>query len=270
MVTTSEHVAWAWSEWGRWLEEREHPQETKEGPQGGGGQEEEPRGGLPNLQLSPASWPQTFLQNALGDLNSLANLRHSWSLATPSPSTCEDFLLTAALLMLLLCLELTIAEHQPLPKPNSTVVTAAVCPHRPWSHPQLLLQLLDGGAQSWKYKPFFLPINCVHWIMKLKKTETRKKEFWTAPHEKETFVKVVALTLLAQKEFDANLTQWCHETEMPSWCPIPKQLDSKETWICNHEQGWASILFKKTQRSLRSFPFFIKECNIFCVLFCSL
>ena len=47
------------------------------GPTRGGGQEEEPRGGLPNLQLSPASWPQTFLQNALGDLNSLANLRHS-------------------------------------------------------------------------------------------------------------------------------------------------------------------------------------------------
>ena len=33
--------------------------------------------GSPNLQFSPASRPQTFLQNALGDLNSPANLRHS-------------------------------------------------------------------------------------------------------------------------------------------------------------------------------------------------
>ena len=86
-----------------------------------GGQEEEPRGGLPNLQSSPAFRPHTFLQNALGDLNS--------PIAAPSPSTCEDFLLSAALLMLLHCLELIIAAHQPLAKPNSTVVTIAVCPH---------------------------------------------------------------------------------------------------------------------------------------------
>ena len=32
------------------------------------GQEEEPRGGLPDLQSSPAFWPQMFLQNALGEL----------------------------------------------------------------------------------------------------------------------------------------------------------------------------------------------------------
>ena len=42
-----------------------------------GRQEEEPRIGLPDLQFSPAYQPQTFLQNALGDLNSLANLRNS-------------------------------------------------------------------------------------------------------------------------------------------------------------------------------------------------
>ena len=35
-------------------------------------------------------------------------------------------------------------------------------------------------------------------------------------------------------------------------------------------QGWASVLFKRTERSLRSFPFFIKEQNNLCVLFCSL
>ena len=36
------------------------------------GEEKEPRGGLPDLQSSPAYWPQTFLQNALGDPNSPA------------------------------------------------------------------------------------------------------------------------------------------------------------------------------------------------------
>ena len=35
-------------------------------------------------------------------------------------------------------------------------------------------------------------------------------------------------------------------------------------------QGWASVLFKRTFRSLRSFPFFIKECSDLCVLFRSL
>ena len=30
-------------------------------------------------------------------------------------------------------------------------------------------------------------------------------------------------------------------------------------------QGWASVLFKRMFRSLRSFPFFIKEQNVLCV-----
>ena len=47
------------------------PAESSEGPQRGAG--EELRGGLPNLQSSPASRPQTSLQDALGDLNSPAN-----------------------------------------------------------------------------------------------------------------------------------------------------------------------------------------------------
>ena len=32
-------------------------------------------------------------------------------------------------------------------------------------------------------------------------------------------------------------------------------------------QGWASVLFKRTFRSLRSFAFFIKECSVLCVLY---
>ena len=35
-------------------------------------------------------------------------------------------------------------------------------------------------------------------------------------------------------------------------------------------QGWASILFKRTFHSFRSFPFFIKECSVLSVLFRSL
>ena len=35
-------------------------------------------------------------------------------------------------------------------------------------------------------------------------------------------------------------------------------------------QGWASVLFNRTFRSLRSFPFFVKKRNDLCVLFRSL
>ena len=42
-----------------------------------GGRRRSPEVGFSNLQSSPASWPQTFLQNTLGDLNSPAHLRHS-------------------------------------------------------------------------------------------------------------------------------------------------------------------------------------------------
>ena len=35
-------------------------------------------------------------------------------------------------------------------------------------------------------------------------------------------------------------------------------------------QGWASVLFKRTEQSLRSFPFFIKERSDLCILLRSL
>ena len=76
MVTTPEHAAWVCSErvGGAVDRRREstcrrHRSTRREVE----GEEEEPRGGLPDLQSSPAFWPQTFLQNALGDLNSPAN-----------------------------------------------------------------------------------------------------------------------------------------------------------------------------------------------------
>ena len=96
----------------------------------GGGEEEEPRGGLPYFPSSPAFRPQMFLQNSLGDLNSLANLGRSWSLMSPKSKHLRRLLLSAALLTLLPCLELTIIAHQPLAKTYSMVVTVAVCPHK--------------------------------------------------------------------------------------------------------------------------------------------
>ena len=44
-------------------------------PEGGRGEEEGPRGGLPDLQSSPAFWLHTLVQSALGDINSPANYK---------------------------------------------------------------------------------------------------------------------------------------------------------------------------------------------------
>ena len=46
--------------------------------------------------------------------------------------------------------------------------------------------------------------------------------------------------------------------------------DSSHCSVGTHEQGWASVLFKRTFQSLRSFPFFIKERSDLCILFRSL
>ena len=48
------------------------------------------------------------------------------------------------------------------------------------------------------------------------------------------------------------------------------QIFMSETLFYTKIQGWASVLFKRTFRSLRSFPFFIKEHSNLCVLFRSL
>ena len=50
-----------------------------------------------------------------------------------------------------------------------------------------------------------------------------------------------------------------------------KELDEQgNNGMIRNKQGWATVLFKRTFQSLRSFPFFIKEPNDLCVLFRSL
>ena len=81
----------------------------------------------------------------------------------PSPSTCEDFLLT-----FLHCLELTIAAHQPVAKPYSTVVTVAVCLHEAGEPSLTITTTAYGGERSHKYKLPSFPVDCIYWIMTLK------------------------------------------------------------------------------------------------------
>ena len=57
---------------GCWPEEREHPQEKREHPQGGGRRRSQRWAPRSSVLSSPAFWPQTLLQRALGDLNSPA------------------------------------------------------------------------------------------------------------------------------------------------------------------------------------------------------
>ena len=45
-------------------------------------------------------------------------------------------------------------------------------------------------------------------------------------------LKLLGWENISPKEFDMNLTQLWHDVEMPSWCLILKQLDSREAWIC--------------------------------------
>ena len=131
MVTTPEHTGWVCSERvGGAIDQRRESTHRRRRSACRGGGEEEPRGGLPYFQSSPAFRPQMFLQNSLGDLNSLANLGRSWSLMSPKSKHLRRLLLSAALLTLLPCLELTIIAHQPLAKTYSMVVTVAVCPHK--------------------------------------------------------------------------------------------------------------------------------------------
>ena len=59
------------------IDRRRESAHRDEGDSAEGGRRRSPEVGFPNLQSSPAFWPQTFLQNTLGDLTSPANSRHS-------------------------------------------------------------------------------------------------------------------------------------------------------------------------------------------------
>ena len=101
--------------------------------------------------------------------------------------------------------------------------------------------------------------------------------------------------LTAPGWWDPDLTGCCLDPHLIGWHPAPGWWDphligwhAAPGWWYPHQigwhpapgwwyphligwhQGWASILFKRTERSLRSFPFFIKERNDLCALFRSL
>ena len=68
-------------------------------------------------------------------------------------------------------------------------------------------------------------------------------------------------TLLSEKPSETLLSEKPSETLMS---------EKPSETLLSEKQGWAFVLFKRMERSLRSFPFFIKEQNNFCVLFRSL
>ena len=134
------------SEWGRW---RRRESACREG----GGPQRGAEGGVQRWAsqiFSPhqPSRHRCFCGTLWVTSTAQLILRHSWSLLPPKSQhlrPAKTFCcLHTAWLTLLPCLELTIAAHQLLAKPYSTVVTVAVCP-------QTLLQLLDRGDQSPKY-----------------------------------------------------------------------------------------------------------------------
>ena len=59
-------------------------------------------------------------------------------------------------------------------------------------------------------------------------------------------------------------------TQCPEDVGLDRTLEEIYPFIEENIQGWASVLFKRTFRSLRSFAFFIKERSVLCVLLRSL
>ena len=126
--------------------------------------------------------------------------------------------------MLLPCLEHTVAAHQPLAKPYSTVVTVAVCLHESGEPSS------TTATTAWWGSPIF-HIDCIHWIIPQKKDWDPLKRILNCITWEGNMCESCCIEIIGPKgvwcKFDANLTQWWHDTEMPSWCSVLKQLDSK-------------------------------------------
>ena len=139
-----------------------------------GGQEEEPRGVLSDLQSSPAFQPQTFLQSALGDLNSPPILRRCWSLLQPPqvPAPAKTF----AVRCLADTLALPWAHHHSTSASGEALQYSGDCSCLP---AQGLGAILNYYYYCLTEEPDCLsinsafPISCMPRIMTLKRTETR-------------------------------------------------------------------------------------------------
>ena len=121
-----------------WPEERERPQEKKEHPQGGGG--EEPRGGLQIFSPHQPTGQRRFYR-ALW-VTSIAQLftRHTWSILPSKSKRPRSLLLPCWCSCIALSSPSYGSDHRCLPA---------------WGQGALLnlLLLLDVGAQLCKYKP---------------------------------------------------------------------------------------------------------------------
>ena len=133
--------------------------------------------------------------------------------------------------MLLPCLKHTVAAHQPLAKPYSTVVTVAVCLHESGEPSS------TTATTAWWGSPIF-PIDCIHWIMTQKKRLRPVKKNSELHHMSRKYVWKLLhwdywpkrSLMQIWRKFDAMVT-W-HRNAQLMFCPKATWL--KEAWICNY------------------------------------
>ena len=157
--------------------------------------------------------------------------------------------------MLLPCLEHTVAAHQPLAKPYSTVVTVAVCLHESGEPSS------TTATTAWWGSPIF-PIDCIHWIMTQKKDWDPLKRILNCITWVGNMCESCCIEIIGPKgvwcKFDAMVT-WHRNTQL-MFCPKATWL--KEAWICNYGRScfgyqpqWTFLLLvswvsKKTARNV--------------------
>ena len=212
----------------QWRESiRRRRESTHRGGWGGGGA----RGGLPDLQSSPhpPSGHRRFCRGLWVTSTTWLIIRRSWSLLLPKSKHPRRLLLSAALLTLFPCLELTIVAHQPLAKHYSTMVTVAVCLHEA-GEPSSTYYCLVEDPNCVSVNSAFL-ISCTPWIM-MRKRLRPVREFLNCVTWEKMLLKLLHWEKTSTKKFDVNLTQKGHDTEKPSCRQILKRLVSREAWIC--------------------------------------
>ena len=221
MVTTSEHAAWSWSvDLGGGVDRRRESACRDKGGPTEGGRRRSPEVGFPNLQSSPALWPQTFLQNTLGDLNSQANLRHSWSLLPPKS---QHLRWLSAVYCLADTLALPWALHCSTSASGEAIQYGGDRSCLPtWGREAILnhyYNCLTGEPNHISITRF---LSCLLYIL-----DNDAKKDWDLLKRILTYVRWVGnmcedccIRIIGPKGFDANLTQRWHDT----WicCPVSK------------------------------------------------
>ena len=163
--------------------------------------------------------------------------------------------------MLLPCLELTIAAHQPLTKAYSTVVTVAVWPRGAILnyYYNFLTEELDWVSIN---SPF--PIGCMPWIMMLKKDWDLLKEFLNCVTWERNICWSCCIGNIGLKgvwrEFGAIVT-WCRNAQLMS--------NPKTTWhkrgMDMHNYEWRSFGFRQQRTFLLPINRASKDCTKCCL-----